>query len=202
MDPKFKSFVRQELKKLGENIRTMHARQNKTYWDASKEKWGPSGSKTERAEGKKNIKFAQKATEIKPNKKIEHCKVQETEGSKEPCPAETEVPKRITSLTAEQRNKEPECGPARGDGSDNENTERVVAPEAGPGAPDNHKVHKDSDCATTSADSVVSKRSTRDKSKKKVKGQTKGATNPSRTDCGTQATSSKLRKGGSVKTNQ
>ncbi|XP_061899956.1 aryl-hydrocarbon-interacting protein-like 1 isoform X2 [Entelurus aequoreus] len=41
MDPKFKPFVRQELKKLGEKIRCRHARQNKTYWDASREKWGP-----------------------------------------------------------------------------------------------------------------------------------------------------------------
>nr|XP_061786537.1 aryl-hydrocarbon-interacting protein-like 1 isoform X1 [Nerophis lumbriciformis] len=41
MDPKFKPFVRQELKKLGENIRCRHAHQNKTYWDATREKWGP-----------------------------------------------------------------------------------------------------------------------------------------------------------------
>lgn len=202
LDPKFKSFVRQELKKLGEHVRTMHARQNKTYWDASKEKWGPSGSKTKRAEGKKNIKFAQKPTEINSNKKSENWKDQETEGSKKPCPAETEEVKRIPGLTAEQRNKEPECVTASGDGSDNENTERVVAPEAGPGAPDNHKAHKDSDCAATSFDTVASKRSAHDKSKKKVKSQTKGVTNPSRTNSGTHAASAKLGKGGSVKTNQ
>ncbi|XP_061642678.1 aryl-hydrocarbon-interacting protein-like 1 isoform X2 [Phyllopteryx taeniolatus] len=41
LDPQFKPFVRRELKKLGENIRCMHAHQNKTYWDASREKWGP-----------------------------------------------------------------------------------------------------------------------------------------------------------------
>nr|XP_046262987.1 aryl-hydrocarbon-interacting protein-like 1 [Scatophagus argus] len=38
LDPKFKPFVRQELKKLGETMRSMHARQNKTYWDTMQEK--------------------------------------------------------------------------------------------------------------------------------------------------------------------
>ncbi|KAG7225744.1 hypothetical protein INR49_014395, partial [Caranx melampygus] len=41
LDPKFKPFVRQELKKLGERVRTMHSSQNKTYRDATLEKWGP-----------------------------------------------------------------------------------------------------------------------------------------------------------------
>ncbi|XP_037117542.1 aryl-hydrocarbon-interacting protein-like 1 isoform X2 [Syngnathus acus] len=41
LDSQFKPFVRQELKKLGENLRSMHAQQNKTYWDATREKWGP-----------------------------------------------------------------------------------------------------------------------------------------------------------------
>ncbi|XP_057705330.1 aryl-hydrocarbon-interacting protein-like 1 [Corythoichthys intestinalis] len=40
LDPQFKSLVRQELKKLGENLRSRHAHQNKTYWDATREKWG------------------------------------------------------------------------------------------------------------------------------------------------------------------
>ncbi|XP_019718860.1 aryl-hydrocarbon-interacting protein-like 1 [Hippocampus comes] len=41
LDPQFKPVVRQELKKLGENLRSMHAHQNKTYWLATQEKWGP-----------------------------------------------------------------------------------------------------------------------------------------------------------------
>ncbi|KAM9795125.1 aryl-hydrocarbon-interacting protein-like 1 [Neosynchiropus ocellatus] len=45
LDPKFKPFVRQELKKLGECLRTNHANQKKTYWDTTQEKWGPGGSK-------------------------------------------------------------------------------------------------------------------------------------------------------------
>ncbi|XP_051904012.1 aryl-hydrocarbon-interacting protein-like 1 isoform X2 [Hippocampus zosterae] len=41
LDPQFKPVVRQELKKLGENLRSMHAQQNKTYWLATQEKLGP-----------------------------------------------------------------------------------------------------------------------------------------------------------------
>ncbi|XP_077388551.1 sperm-associated antigen 1 isoform X2 [Festucalex cinctus] len=40
LDPKFKPLVRRELKKLGENLRSMHAHQNKTYRDATRENWG------------------------------------------------------------------------------------------------------------------------------------------------------------------
>uniref|UniRef100_A0A3B4ZSG3 Aryl-hydrocarbon-interacting protein-like 1 n=1 Tax=Stegastes partitus TaxID=144197 RepID=A0A3B4ZSG3_9TELE len=60
LDPKFKPFVRQELKMLGERIRTLHTRQNKTYRDATQEKWGPGGSKAKGAARKK--KSAQKTT--------------------------------------------------------------------------------------------------------------------------------------------
>ncbi|XP_077465171.1 aryl-hydrocarbon-interacting protein-like 1 isoform X1 [Stigmatopora argus] len=41
LDPQLKPFVRQELKKLVENLRSRHTHQNKTYWDATREKWGP-----------------------------------------------------------------------------------------------------------------------------------------------------------------
>ncbi|XP_061755963.1 aryl-hydrocarbon-interacting protein-like 1 [Nerophis ophidion] len=52
MDPKFKPFVRQELKKLGEKMRCRHAQQKKTYWDAAREKWAPGKEKTgEREDG-------------------------------------------------------------------------------------------------------------------------------------------------------
>ncbi|XP_077434770.1 aryl-hydrocarbon-interacting protein-like 1 [Vanacampus margaritifer] len=49
LDPQFKPLVRQELKKLGENVRSMHAHQNKTYWDATREKWGPGTARRNRA---------------------------------------------------------------------------------------------------------------------------------------------------------
>uniref|UniRef100_A0A3P9LIZ0 Aryl hydrocarbon receptor interacting protein like 2 n=1 Tax=Oryzias latipes TaxID=8090 RepID=A0A3P9LIZ0_ORYLA len=54
LDPNFKPFVRQELKKMGESVRAMHARQNKTYWDTTKEKWGHDGSEVQRAARQKN----------------------------------------------------------------------------------------------------------------------------------------------------
>lgn len=183
LDPKFKPFVRQELKKLGENLRTVHARQNKTYWDASKEKWGPGGSKTKSAAGKKNIKFAPKAMDKKP----ESCEVAETESSKTADPAEAEAATvKSPGLKAEPPNKEAEYWTATEDGLDNENTERVATPEAGQGVPYNHEAHKDSDGATTSTDNVASERSACDKGKKKVKSQTDCAANPSRTNSGTE----------------
>lgn len=203
LDPKFKPFVRQELKQLGENLRTVHARQNKTYWDASMEKWGPGGNKTKRAAGKKNIKLAPKAVEQHMDKKPESCEVKETETSKADDPAEAEAATvKSPGLKAEQPNKEPEYWTATEDGSDNENTERVVTPDAGQGVPDNHEAHKDSDGATTCADNVASERSACDKGKKKVKRQTDSAANPSRTDSETKATRAKTGQGGSVQTNQ
>lgn len=53
LDPKFKPFIRQELKKLGESMRVVHARQMKTYWDTTQEKWGAGGSEVKGAERKK-----------------------------------------------------------------------------------------------------------------------------------------------------
>lgn len=53
LDPKFKPFIRQELKKLGESMRVAHARQKKTYWDTTQEKWGAGGSEVKGAERKK-----------------------------------------------------------------------------------------------------------------------------------------------------
>lgn len=69
MDPKFKPVVRQELKKLGENMRTMHSHQNKNYWDTTQEKWGPEGRKAKAAAAakvrKKNVNDTQKETGAK-----------------------------------------------------------------------------------------------------------------------------------------
>uniref|UniRef100_A0A3P8SBU0 Aryl hydrocarbon receptor interacting protein like 2 n=1 Tax=Amphiprion percula TaxID=161767 RepID=A0A3P8SBU0_AMPPE len=106
LDPKFKPFVRQELKKLGERIRTLHASQNKTYWDTTQEKWGPGGSKA------RKTKFAQKTT-VEAKKKTEESKIQEKESS-EKCPsAETEgvdEAQNSPDVKAEQSNKRQSVG--------------------------------------------------------------------------------------------
>ncbi|KAM4555692.1 uncharacterized protein PAE49_014670 [Odontesthes bonariensis] len=210
LDPTFKPFVRQELKKLSESIRAMHARQSKTYWDTTMEKWGPGGSKTRSAARKRNVKCAQKAAGEKTGvfEKTEGSKVQEREGSEEHRPAEKEGDDAVTEknpeVKAEQSNKGPECGRASGEKLENENTERVVAPEAGPGGPDNIPADKNSGPAATSSgkDNVASKRSARDKGKKKVKCQSSGAPNPSRTSRGSKASGGKTGKSGSFKTDQ
>ncbi|KAG7253318.1 hypothetical protein CRUP_006952 [Coryphaenoides rupestris] len=44
LDPKLQPVVRRELKKLGENLRCLHAQQKKTYWETSREKWTRDGS--------------------------------------------------------------------------------------------------------------------------------------------------------------
>ncbi|KAJ3587872.1 hypothetical protein NHX12_011467 [Muraenolepis orangiensis] len=48
LDPKLQPVVRQELKKLGENLRCMHARQKKTY-GKTREKWGSAGTQASAA---------------------------------------------------------------------------------------------------------------------------------------------------------
>ncbi|XP_056238140.1 myb-like protein X isoform X1 [Seriola aureovittata] len=205
LDPKFKPFVRQELKKLGERIRTMHIRQNKTYRDTTQAKWGPGGSKTKKAARKENVKFTQKATEEKAeaDKKTEESKTEERESSEKPAPAEidgvddTETEK-SPDVKAEQSNKELESGRGSEEGLDNENIESVVVHEYGQGAPDNRATDKDSDPVPTSTgkDNVVSKRSACDKGKKKVKCQSSPAPGPSKTSQGNKATSDKTGNGG------
>lgn len=39
LDPKLKPIVKQELKKLGENVRAKRVSENKNYWASSKVKW-------------------------------------------------------------------------------------------------------------------------------------------------------------------
>lgn len=180
MDPTFKPFVRQELKKLGESMRSLHSRQNKTYWDTTQEKWGPGGSKA----AKKNVKCAQNATEEKTeaDEKTEDSKIEDKESSETPAPAEAEgeddaEAEKDPDVKAEQSNEEQESGRASGE-LDNEKIESVVVHEDGQGAPDNRATGEDSDAATTSAgkDNVVSKRSAQDKGSKKVKCQSSAAT--------------------------
>ncbi|XP_042274179.1 aryl-hydrocarbon-interacting protein-like 1 [Thunnus maccoyii] len=208
LDPTFKPFVRQELKKLGENIRIMHARQSKTYRDTTQEKWGPGGSKAKAAAEKgrkKNLKFAQKATEAKTeaDKKTERSKTEEKESSEKSAPAEKEgaddtETEKNPDVKAEQSKIDPECGRTSEGGLDNENRESAVVQEDRQGAPDNRGTDKDSDLAPTSTgkDNVVSKRSACDKGRKKVKCQSSAAPGLSKTGQGNKATSDKTGNGG------
>ncbi|XP_069550697.1 uncharacterized protein [Brachyistius frenatus] len=199
LDPKFKPFVRQELKKLGQRMRTMHARQNKTYWDTTQEKWGPGGNEAKTAARKKNVKCAPKAKEkTEADKKTHDSEIRQTESSEKLPPAETDgadntETEKNPDVKAEHSNTEPECGRVSGEGFDNENTERVVVHEATPGAPDNGASDKDSDPAPTSPvkDKVASKRSARDKGRKKVKCQSRVAPNTSKTSPESKATCGK-----------
>lgn len=205
LDPAFKPFVTQELKKLGENMRIMHAGQNKTYWDTTQEKWGPGGSKTKTAAvkgRKKGLKFVQKATET--DKKAEISKTEKKkESSEKPVPVETEgaddaETEKNPDVKAEGSNKNPECGRASEGGLDNENIKSAVVQEDRQGAPDNRGTDKDSDPAPTSTgeDNVVSKRSASDKGRKKVKCQSSAAPGLSRTGQGNKATSDNTGNGG------
>ncbi|KAM4732302.1 uncharacterized protein FYW61_008097 isoform 2-T2 [Anableps anableps] len=194
LDPKLKPFVQKELKILGENVRTMHARQNKNYWETTKEKWGPVGSRTKGIVRNKNINSAKKATEnsTEMDKKTESSKVEERETPAEHHPVETEGAggteiEKNPHLKAEHCDKEQKCGRTSELGSGKEKTLRVKAPEA-----ENQKTDKDSDPASTSSDKAVS-RSVHDKGKKKVKRQSRDA--PNRTKSGTG-------KGDSIRTNQ
>ncbi|XP_035525674.1 uncharacterized protein LOC118333960 [Morone saxatilis] len=198
LDPKFKPLVRQELKKLCEDMRTMHARQNKTYWDTTQEKWGPGGSKGKGAARKK--KFSQRATEA--DKKREVSKIEDKESSEKPASAEKEgvndaETEKNPDVKAEQCNKELESGRASGEGLDNENMESFVGHEDGQVVPDNRATDKDSNPAPTSTgkDNVVSKRSVSDTGRK-VKCQSSAAPGLSGTSQGNKATSDKTGNGG------
>lgn len=175
LDPSFKPYVRKELQKLGESVRLMQCRQNKTYWDTTQEKWGPDGSKTKSAARKKNVRFAQKTTDdkTKAEKKAEVSKIEDEESSEKPAPAETEGVDdagtgKEPDVKAELSNKGRESGRAS---EDNENTESVAVPREGQGAPDNRATDKDSDPEPTGTgkDNVVSNRSVQDKVTEKVK---------------------------------
>ena len=197
LDPKFKPFVRQELKKLGESMRTAHARQNKTYWDTTQERWGPGGSKAKGVATKK--KFSQKATEQK--KRTEVRKTEDKASSEKPASAQMEgvddaEAEENPDVEAEQSNKELESGRASGEGLDNENIESVVVQD-GQDAPDNRAADKDSDPAPTGAgkDNVVSKRSASDKGRK-VKCQSSAAPGCCGTSKGNKATDDKTGNGG------
>nr|XP_004545772.2 uncharacterized protein LOC101472616 isoform X2 [Maylandia zebra] len=211
LDQKFKPFVQQELRKLGQSMRSMHASQNKTYWDTTQEKWEPGGTKPTSAARKKNVKFPPKATEgkakadINVDKKTEDTKSQEMESSEKCTPVETEgvdgaETGKNPDVKAEQGNKEPERGRASGEGLDNESIEKAVVHEAGLGVPDNQAIDKDRDPAPASSgkDNAASKRSVRDKARKKVKCQSSAAPQPKRTNSGNKANRAKTEKGGTA----
>ncbi|XP_063733051.1 uncharacterized protein LOC134860139 isoform X2 [Eleginops maclovinus] len=183
LDPSFKPYVHLELKKLGESVRVMQSRQNKTYWDTTQEKWGPDGSKTKSAARKKNVRFAQKTTDekTKADKKTEVSKIEDEENSEKLAPAETEGGDdagtgKDPDVKAELSNKGLESGRASEEGLDNENTESVAVHGDGQGAPDNRATDKDSGPEPTGIgkDNVVSNRSEQDKVTEKVKCPSKG----------------------------
>ncbi|KAF6732436.1 Aryl-hydrocarbon-interacting protein-like 1 [Oryzias melastigma] len=161
LDPNFKPFVRQELKKMAESVRAMHARQNKTYWDTTREKWGHDGG----AARQKHANCASKVTEGKKedNEAAEGRNVQEEENSEGNCRRDDDA--------AAAGGKEEQNERAGEEGLDKENIEMVKDPQVGPSGADNHSRDKDSDSAAASPakDNAVSKRSVRDKGKKKVK---------------------------------
>ncbi|XP_068182034.1 uncharacterized protein [Antennarius striatus] len=132
LDPKFKPFVREEMKKLGERVRALHVCQNKTYWDATQEKWGPAGSKGKG--GARNKKFSQNTVleEAKADEKTENSKLEDNQGSEKPASADTggeddAGKEKIPDVVTEQCTKELERGGESGEGLENENMESLVA---------------------------------------------------------------------------
>lgn len=101
LDPQFKPIIQQELKKLGERLRSMHASQNKTYWDTTQEKWGGGGIKAKQAERKK---FSQNATEGKTEAVQERVKSEREAGMKTEN-SESGTDQRMNNTEAEADNK-------------------------------------------------------------------------------------------------
>ncbi|KAM8908894.1 uncharacterized protein AB9W97_006012 [Spinachia spinachia] len=128
LDPTFKPFVRQELKKLGERVRIMQVNQNKTYRDTTLEKWGPGGSESKGAAArKKHGKCSQEASEenTKVDKKAESSKTEDKESSEKAKAAGDADTGNDPDVKAQRGNEEPESGRARGERLDNENADSV-----------------------------------------------------------------------------
>ncbi|XP_034546288.1 DNA ligase 1 [Notolabrus celidotus] len=204
LDPKFKTYICQELKNMAGSLRTMHAHQNKTYWDTTQEKWGPGGSKTKSAARKNKVKISQQAPEEKTeaNKKTENIEIEDKENSEKPAPAEAEAAddaetEKNPNAKAEQSIKEPESGRESREGLDNKNMERVVVHEDRQGPADNRATEEDSDpeATGTGGDNVVSKRSAHDKAREKVKCQSSAAPGSSRTSQGDKGSSDEAERG-------
>ncbi|XP_040928596.1 aryl-hydrocarbon-interacting protein-like 1 [Betta splendens] len=197
LDPKFKPFVRQELKKLCARLRTAHALQNKTYWDTTQEKWGPGGSKAKGGARKKNGKASQKATahESEADKNSDESQIEREKGTESAAAAaaETERDDDAKGEVGEHSNKVLDGGRESEEGSDNENIECAAVRGDGQGLPDNHTADKDSNPVPTSTghDNVVCKRSACDKSREKVKCQSNAAAGPSEAGRGISVASDK-----------
>ncbi|XP_051505174.1 golgin subfamily A member 6-like protein 22 [Myxocyprinus asiaticus] len=58
LDPEFKPFVKQEIKKMGENIREKCVSENKNYWISMQEKWEKAQAKRGKIMEKKGVKWA------------------------------------------------------------------------------------------------------------------------------------------------
>lgn len=118
LDPKLKPFIQQELKKLGETMRSVRVLQNKTYWDTAQERWGPGGGTVRgAASAAKREESSQKSAKV--DEKIENSEKQHKESS-----AETERAggaEADPDVRAEQRIKEPESGRVSAEGLDIEN---------------------------------------------------------------------------------
>ncbi|CAJ1058855.1 DNA ligase 1 [Xyrichtys novacula] len=204
LDPKFKPYIRQELKKMADGLRIIHSNQNKTYWDTTQEKWGPGGSKTKSATRKNEVKISQKAPEEKheADKTTENRGIEEEENSEDPSPAEMEAAddtetENKPDAKAELSNKEPQSGRESGEGLDNKNMERVVVHEDRQDTADNGATEEDSNSEATGTgrDNVVSKRSAHDKAKEKVRCQSSAAQGSSRTSQGDKGSGDEAERG-------
>ncbi|XP_043113970.1 aryl-hydrocarbon-interacting protein-like 1 [Puntigrus tetrazona] len=58
LDPKFKPTVKQEIKKMSENIRVMRVNENKNYWTSTQEKWEKKSQTKRGKKMKKGVTWA------------------------------------------------------------------------------------------------------------------------------------------------
>lgn len=165
LDPTFKPFVRQELKKLGESIRKTQAHQNKTYWDMTQDKWGPGGSKAKAAAAKvqqKNARLVQKDTAVKrdEHEKTEGSPTEQKQSSEEPGPTEADgvddaEDEPHPEGKTQQGNKEQAGERAGKQRLDDDNTPRAVVQEDGQGARDKPGADTERDPAATAHAKIV-----------------------------------------------
>ncbi|KAJ8015718.1 hypothetical protein DPEC_G00029050 [Dallia pectoralis] len=73
LEPRFKLVVRQEMKKLGENLRIKHVRDKKNYWDVTEEKWNTTAKK---GRANKTVHFQQEKSGAERSVKIEEKQVE------------------------------------------------------------------------------------------------------------------------------
>ncbi|XP_062332515.1 uncharacterized protein LOC134032538 isoform X2 [Osmerus eperlanus] len=207
LDPKFKPIVRQEMKKLGENMRAKHVRQKKTYWDSTQEKWGPGGTKSSQMQTSKT------AGKKMGTKEVEGAKVGREEGdigksvpeSAVTAVKEDEAKDKKTEGTLEEEKTK---GKVRfseavyeGEANCGENKAESVAvlgeTEAGL---NNRAPHEDTSPApaTAAKDNVATRRSGSDKSGKKVKCQSNAAQGNAKGGLGNKGTNDNTGSGAGI----